>query len=70
MYAIHNEQVKLTANWLNTIAIALVVTGLIVPAASYVYGLPSVPVVRSWIFIALSWFAGGVILHPGARRVL
>ena len=38
MKAIHNERVKLTATALNNTGIAAVVTGMVAPVASTLYG--------------------------------
>ena len=70
MNAIDNERVKLTATALNNTAVAVIVTGVIVPSASFLYGLATVPQARFWWLIALAWLVGGIALHAGARLAL
>jgi len=41
MPLIRNERVKLTATWLNTLAAATIVTGVLAPIAAFVFGLPA-----------------------------
>jgi len=41
MPLIQNERVKLTATWLNTLAAATIVTGVLAPIAAFVFGLPA-----------------------------
>jgi hypothetical protein len=60
MSVIHNERVKLTATWLNTLTSATATVGVLAPLASIVYGLgplhPSlvalVPAMAIWFFAA------------------
>ena len=71
MSLIHNERVKLTATWLNTLASATATVGVLAPLASIAYGLGPAPV-RPVIFLASGaiWFLAALALHLGARRVL
>lgn len=39
MSLLHNERVKLTASWLNTLATATATVGVLAPLASVVYGV-------------------------------
>ena len=38
MYLVHNEQTKLTATWINTLAAGLIAAGAFAPAAALVLG--------------------------------
>jgi hypothetical protein len=67
--AIHNEQVKLVANLLNTLAAAFVVTGVIVPLIAHVYGT-SVPTGRLWMAYGPIWVAVAFGFHQAARLAL
>ncbi len=71
MYLVHNEQTKLTAAWLSTLATALVAAGTFAPFAALVYGFSSTTPDR-WFLAALAGlcFAGGIALHMGGRVVL
>jgi hypothetical protein len=40
MSLIHNERTKLTANWLNTLAAGIILTGAVAPLVAAIYGLP------------------------------
>lgn len=73
MNTVHNEQVKLTANWFNTMASAAVVAGIIVPAAAAFYGVGGYDHAGSgWRFLlsAAIWICSGSVLHYLARRTL
>lgn len=61
MSLVHDEQVKVTANWLNSSATATVTVGVLAPLASTVYGLNPAPSIRAllpalaiWLFAALA----------------
>lgn len=69
MNAIHNERVRLTATALNT-AVAVVVTGVVVPVAGVAYSLPAAPQNQGWWLVALAWLRAAAILHAGARIAL
>lgn len=64
-----NERRRLTATFLNTIAVAFVVTGVIVPMISLTYQLTT-PQTRCWPIFSLAWFAFGIGLHLIARHIL
>ncbi|MDI3469737.1 MAG: hypothetical protein OJF62_001800 [Pseudolabrys sp.] len=64
MVLIHNERAKLLANWLNTLATALIAAGVFAPAAALVYGAPSLSLpVDRLLLLATGCFAVGGILH-------
>ncbi|HEX8166970.1 MAG TPA: hypothetical protein VF601_14455 [Beijerinckiaceae bacterium] len=71
MSVIHNERVKLTATWLNTLASATATVGVLAPLASIVYGLgPSQPSLIALVPAMAIWFFAALALHLGARRML
>ena len=72
MSLIHNERVKLTATWLNTLAAATVVTGVIAPITAIVFGLPANGTLSrvDFLFATLAWLLLGAILHWVARYAL
>jgi dipeptide/tripeptide permease len=72
MSLVHNERTKLTATWLNALAAATVVTGVIAPLVAIVFGIPTSGKVSSVVFILATfvWLVLGVILHMLARRIL
>lgn len=68
--AIDNERTKLTANALNTLAVATVVTGIVVPTVKFVYEPGGTPPWPLLVAISLVWLGAGVGLHLIARAVL
>ncbi len=71
MSLIHNERIKLTANWLNALATALVATGAIAPVAAWLYGFPSaVADALDLGILSAACTLSGAGLHWLARRVL
>jgi hypothetical protein len=62
------EQIKLTASWLNTIAAGCVVAGGVGPSIKLIL-FSNPPVVFLFVFF-LVWFAIGTALHMIARAVL
>ena len=64
-----NDRRRLTANFINTIAAALVITGSVVPVISLTYSLAT-PQTRYWPVFLLSWLTVGIAMHMIARRVL
>jgi hypothetical protein len=58
MNLIANEQIKLTASWLNAIAAGIIVTGAIAPIVAAIYGLPGPAQAAKWIMALVSviWF--------------
>jgi hypothetical protein len=71
MFLVHNECTKLTANWLNTLATALVAAGTFAPFAALLYGLSSTNN-DHWLLSVLAGlcFMGGIALHMGGRVFL
>jgi hypothetical protein len=65
MSLIHNERIKLTATWLNTLAAASVVTGAIAPLVAIILGVQASSGVstRTLVFSAAAWLLIGVGLH-------
>ena len=71
MFLVHNEQTKLLAAWLNTLATALIAAGTFAPAAALFYGFSNSQVGGSSLAVASGLcFAGGGALHLGGRTVL
>ncbi len=71
MFLVHNEQTKLSAAWLNTLATALVAAGTFAPFAALLYGLSNPTVGRAVLtFTAIVCFVGGIALHFGGRVLL
>ena len=69
MELIHNERMKLLATALNNSAVATIVTAVIAPTASLLYGLTAIAT-GWWLAMALVWFLGGLSLHITAQLVL
>jgi hypothetical protein len=71
MSLVHNERTKLTANWLSTLATALVAAGTFGPFAAQMLGLSN-PAVGHIFLAALAGvcFLGGLALHLGGRVFL
>jgi hypothetical protein len=71
MSLVHNERTKLTANWLNTLATALVAAGVFAPGAALIYGFSSPTMNRSLLAsAAFICFIVGIALHWGGRVFL
>lgn len=70
MSLIGNERVKLTATFLNGMAIAAVAAGGIAPLAAYTYQIPGAVGGATVATAGLSWLAGGISLHLLARLAL
>ena len=69
---VQNERTKLTATWLNGVAIASIVAGVVTPLAALTFGFGSTSS-RSTavaVLVSFAWLAVGIGLHVGARRVL
>lgn len=71
MSLVHNERVKLTATFLNTLASASVVAGGISPLVALVYGFGATSL-AGWLIamVAVMWIFVGVGLHLFARVIL
>lgn len=67
MSLIPNERTKLTATWLNGIAIAAIAVGAIAPSIAAVTGTTS-PLLAG--ALALFWLLVGTGLHFAARAIL
>jgi hypothetical protein len=65
-----DERTKLFAAALNNVAVATLITGVIAPAANFLYGLTNSPGGHFWPVVASCWFFCGVILRLAARLVL
>lgn len=72
MSLIENEQTKYLATWLNTIASAAVVIGVLAPLAAAFYGGTSLgtPSPAALALGTVIWFLCGCALHLAARRIL
>jgi hypothetical protein len=71
MFLIANERTKLTANWLNALATAIIAAGAFAPMAVSIYGV-SYPGL-SWILLSLlsaTCCAFDVFLHVLGRLAL
>lgn len=73
MSIVNNEQLKLTANWLNAMSIAFMVTGVIAPIIALSYDISSAPNLSlGWHIpiVACVCFLCAVVLHYLAKRKL
>lgn len=71
MFLVHNEQVKLTATWFNTLATALVTAGTFAPIAALMYGFSATAADRSFLAVSAGiCFLGGIALHLGGMAML
>ncbi len=71
MFLVHNERTKLTANWLNTLATALVAAGGFAPAAAVLYGITNVRLELGFVAgILLGCMTLGLVIHLGAWAYL
>jgi len=66
---VHNEQMKLGATLFNSVAVAFIVTGLVVPVVAVTYGT-TVPRNPSWLAYAVLWVGAAALNHQIARRFL
>lgn len=64
------ERVKLTATFLNSIAIAMVVLGFLTPLIGSFYGIANAVPLDIVFKFGYGWFAAGLILHLMARYYL
>lgn len=69
MSLVHNERTKLTATFLNGVAIAVVAIGGLAPAVAVVGGASNLAV-ATLVVQFMVCLAGGGILHFAARWVL
>jgi hypothetical protein len=72
MSLIRNERVKLTATWLNTLAAATIVTGVLAPTVALVFGFSTSGTVSAGLFAGATavWLLIGGGLHMAARHLL
>jgi VIT1/CCC1 family predicted Fe2+/Mn2+ transporter len=72
MNLVHNERTKLTATWVNAVAVAVVATGAIAPVAAVAFGLPTLGTISTGFLpsITAAWLLLGITLHISARVVL
>ncbi|MFN3077642.1 MAG: amino acid transporter [Alphaproteobacteria bacterium] len=70
MSLVENERTKLTATFMNGIAIAMVAAGAIAPLVAFSYGLPGAAHGVTIALIGIGWISGGIALHLVARRHL
>jgi hypothetical protein len=64
------ERRKLSAAYLNTIAAATMVTGVVAPLIATSYELPGPRLGLQAVIASLIWFAVSFVLHSAARRLL
>jgi hypothetical protein len=66
-----NEYKKLTANWLNTIATALLTVGTLVPIGQFIFGILPQGIDPELVFGAgVVCFVSAVLIHFGGQWVL
>jgi hypothetical protein len=70
MSLVQNERTKLLAGALNNLGVASVVTGLLGPAAAFLYGSEANTWTWRWALIGAVWFFAGITLHISAQAVL
>ena len=64
MSFVGNKQLELTASWLNTLASAAVIAGVIAPIAAVTYGASTASLsARGLVIGVAAWFAIGLCLH-------
>jgi hypothetical protein len=70
--SIHDERIKLTANWLNIISAGCIITGVVAPAVAVIYGTYGQSRPGLWLMVASSaiWLFAGLNLHWIGRRLL
>jgi hypothetical protein len=71
VFLVHNERIKLTANWLNTLATGLIAAGVFAPAIAVLYGLSSLSLGSVFVAAVLAGcIALGAAIHLGAWLLL
>ncbi len=71
MVLVANERTKLTANWLNGLATAIIAAGVFAPLVASIYGLSAQT--TSWLLLSLlsaTCFVFGAFLHGLGRLAL
>lgn len=66
MNKIDDERVKMTATFLNALAVAMVVAGAIAPLAAFTYGLPGSASGTVVAVGCVGWITAGVLIHAAA----
>jgi uncharacterized protein involved in exopolysaccharide biosynthesis len=64
----HNERVKLTATWMNSIASGTVLVGIVAPAAAMLYGTATPKGGILAVLGGVLFLFSGIGLHFQARR--
>lgn len=67
---IHNEQVKLTATWLNSIASGTMLVGTVAPVAAMLYGTATPKGGILAVLGGVLFLFCGIGLHIQARRIV
>ena len=71
MFLVANERTKLTSNWLNSLATALVAAGVLAPAAAWLYGLSQPLMTTRYVSVlAVGCLVAGLLLHVVGRLAL
>lgn len=71
MHLVHNEQTKLTATWINTLAAAFIAAGAVAPVAAILYGLSALPIATGrLVLLAIACTVVGFGIHIVARALL
>jgi hypothetical protein len=70
MRLVHNERLKLTAAYLNTVAGAIMVTGVVAPIVALSYDLPGPKSAKEVALVSMVWFLASGARHYLARRLL
>jgi hypothetical protein len=71
VFLVENERTKLTANWLNALATALVAAGFFAPGAALLYGLSPASLGIAYVLtLAVGCLALGGGIHLMARAML
>jgi hypothetical protein len=68
---VHNERIKLVANWFNTLATAIVTAGALVPAAQFIFGILT-PGIDPFVIYGSGGlcFGIGILLHAFGQWLL
>ena len=70
MSLVHNERLKLTAAYLNTVAAAMMVTGVLAPMVALTYDLRAPKAGWPVAVVSLVWFFASGVIPFLARRLL
>ena len=70
MSKIQDERTKLTATFMNGIAVTMVAAGGIAPLVAFSYGLPGAAQGVTLALVGAGWITGGLALHFFARWLL